>query len=297
MSRQSGGKSYDASLAAQIAGNIHAAVNDPRNALDALAGTPAFERMVTEQAPKLTETLNDPAARMVAAKAEQARANTTGAPLSEAARLALGLGHVADTRGSGHGGERTSSAGYARELSGSSSYKELASEGYSAAQVSSAVSYAKSLGISDSAYAGYFVGSSQAARDAIAAHIKNGTAITDDQVNKTGDVAAIIGAVKAGKMKAEDAPPSVQKVLEKMKKDGVDPATSDAKDVRKYLKEHPKALEQAKAEIARHEKADEGLTREQKEAKNAGAEKAAVKSAPKTDTTKLAKKTSSTLGL
>jgi hypothetical protein len=252
MSRQSGGKTYDASLAAQIAGNIHGAVNDPKTDFGALAGNPAFERMVTEQAPKLAETMNDPAARVTAARAEQARANTTGAPLSEAARVALGLNRIADARGdgagSGHGLERASSASYSRELSASSTYKELASEGYNATQVTSALNYAKSIGINDNAYAGYFVGSSQATRDAIAAHLKHGKAITDEQVKKPEDVAAIIGAVKSGKMKPEEAPPSVRKILEDMKKDGVDPATADPKSVRKYLQEHPKALDVAKKE-------------------------------------------------
>jgi hypothetical protein len=296
MARHSGGKSYDASLAAQLAGNLHGAVNDPKNALGALAGNPAFERMVTELAPKLNETINDPAARMASARVELARSNATGSPLSEAARVALGLQRVGDSRGdaSGHGGERTSSQNYSRELSAASAYKELANEGYSAAQVTSAMNFAKSIGINDNNYANYFAGSSKTTRDAIAAHIKDGKEITDDQVQKSEDVAAIVGAVKAGKMKPEEAPPSVRKVMEDMKKDGVDPATTDAKSVRKYLKEHPKALEQAKKDNGAAVRADAGLTDEQVNQKKNGAVTAAAKAAPKTDN---AKSKTSTLGL
>jgi hypothetical protein len=128
MSRLSGGKSYDASLAAQIAGNIHLAVNDPKSMLDNLVGNPAFERMVTEQAPKLNETVNDPAAKLAAARAEQARANVSGAPLSDATRAALGLARFADGRSAsdardgGMGGDRTarhSSETYKNALSSS----------------------------------------------------------------------------------------------------------------------------------------------------------------------------------
>jgi hypothetical protein len=277
MTRLSGGRVYDASLAARIAGSIQGAVNDPNNALDNLNGNPAFERMVTEQAPKLSETVNDPAAKLAAAKAEQARANVTGAPLSEGARAALGFNRFADARSDGAGarsGERsTSSANYSRELSAASVYKSLAAEGYSAAQVTSAMNFAKSIGVNDNAYAGYFVGSSKHTRDAISAHIKDGKKITDDDVEKPEDVAAIVGAVKAGKMKPEEAPPSVRKIIEDMKKDGVDPATAPPKAIHKYLKEHPKALEAAKKEVKAEVKAREGLTEQQKQKQNEAIEK------------------------
>jgi hypothetical protein len=168
----------------------------------------------------------------------------------------------------GTGAGRVSSDTYARELSGDSIYKALASEGYSSAQVTTALNFAKSIGINDKAYAGYFVGASKTTRDAIAQQIKSGKAMTDDDVTSTDDATAVIGAVKSGKMKREEAPASVQKVMKDMKEEGVDPATAEPKAVHKYFKEHPKALEKAKDEVIKHTAADAGLNSEQKNSKN-----------------------------
>jgi len=59
-------------------------------------------------------------------------------------------------------------------------------------------------------------------------------------------VKAVIGAIKAGKMKKEDAPPSMQKLMEEMEKKGIDPMKGDVKALDNYFKENPKALEQIK---------------------------------------------------
>lgn len=163
MSRLSGGKSFDASLAARIAGSIHLAVNDPRNALDVLAGNPAFERMVTEQAPKLADTVNDPAAKRAAALAEEARANISGAPLSDAAKAVLGIGRFGDIRDAGSRGERggnqfaelRSKSGVTGDTSTGSgtgySWLTAANQnipGFSQAQVASAANFLKGVGLS-----------------------------------------------------------------------------------------------------------------------------------------------------
>jgi hypothetical protein len=113
--------------------------------------------------------------------------------------------------------------------------------------VDGAIGYARELGMNP-ALAGFFVGASHEMRDALRSAIRNGTSITDDQVKNPNDVAAVIGAIRAGKMKADDprVPPSVRQIIDDMKKQGIDPATADPKKVKKYLNDHPEALDAAK---------------------------------------------------
>jgi len=113
--------------------------------------------------------------------------------------------------------------------------------------VDGAIGYARELGMNP-AFAGFFVGTSHEMRDALRGAIRNGTSITDDQVKNPNDVAAVIGAIRAGKMKRDDPrmPPSVRQIIEDMKKEGIDPATADPKKVKKYLNDHPEALDAAK---------------------------------------------------
>jgi hypothetical protein len=118
--------------------------------------------------------------------------------------------------------------------------------GITGAHVAGVGNYLSGLGINAQQYTGYFVGSSEAIRNAIEDHVKNGTKLTDEQIKNSGDVKAVIGAVKAGKVKKEDAPESVQRVMEDMKSNGLDPANSDVKAIQQYLKDNPHALEAAK---------------------------------------------------
>jgi hypothetical protein len=116
--------------------------------------------------------------------------------------------------------------------------------------VDGAIGYARELGMNP-ALAGFFVGTSHEMRDALRGAIRNGTSITDDQVKNPNDAAAVIGAIRAGKMKPDDprVPPSVRQIIDDMKKDGLDPATADPKRVKKYLDDHPAALDAAKKKL------------------------------------------------
>jgi hypothetical protein len=149
--------------------------------------------------------------------------------------LPLAMSDDGDTRRSN--GDRATAATLARDVP---------------LNVTGAIGYARELGMNP-ALAGFFVGASTEMRDALRGAIHNGTHITDDQVKNTGDVSAVIGAIRAGKLKADDPriPPSVKSIIEDMKKSGVD--TNDSNAVRSYLKKHPDALDAAK------KKADERL--------------------------------------
>jgi hypothetical protein len=186
-------------------------------------------------------------------------ANHTDANFAGAlGRLGLdGLRHYAILSGNGGadggrsggtsaGGERHSSMALNREL-------PLSATG--------AIGFAKELGIRPGE-AGFFVGASHEMRDALRDAIQNGKAITDDQVKNPRDVSAVIGAIRAGKLKPDDPriPPSVRQIIEDMKKKGID--TNDSKAVGKYLKEHPEALNGAKAAVKKDSEAAKaaGLT-------------------------------------
>lgn len=167
----------------------------------------------------------------------------------------------------------------ASNLSGEMKSYVDSAHGISAAHVAGVGNYLHGVGISAQQYTGYFVGSSDTARKAIQDHIQNGGKVTDAHIQNPNDVKAVIGAIKAGKMKKEDAPPSVQKIMEDMEKKGIDPAKTDPKALEKYFKDNPKALEAVKKEVQADVGADKGLKAEQKEVKNRQAEKLAAQSA------------------
>jgi hypothetical protein len=110
-----------------------------------------------------------------------------------------------------------------------------------------AVGFARQLGVNP-AQAGFFVGASPQMQQALHQAIHNGKPITDDQVRNPRDVSAILGAIRAGKIKPDDprVPPSVRQIIENMKKQGIDPTTADPKAIQKYLKEHPKELDEVR---------------------------------------------------
>ena len=95
-------------------------------------------------------------------------------------------------------------------------------------------------------YAGFFVGSSETVRYAIRDHVRSGEALTDEHVTSAADARAIMGAIRAGRIRPEDAPPSVRRLMEQMKQQGVDPATADPQAIQRYLEANPQALEQAR---------------------------------------------------
>jgi hypothetical protein len=164
--------------------------------------------------------------------------------------------------------------------------------------VDGAIGYARELGMNP-ALAGFFVGTSHEMRDALRGAIRNGTSITDDQVKNPNDVAAVIGAIRAGKMKPDDprVPPSVRQIMEDMKKKGIDPSTAKPDEIRKYLKNNPGALEAAKKEAKKDISGDARLTPEQIVQKNRNAEQAAVKQAPVTKGPGKPKEKSSDIGM
>jgi hypothetical protein len=173
--------------------------------------------------------------------------------------------------GSGSAGsEHSSSTAYTRELP---------------LGITGANHFAKELGIGSN-HAGFFVGISHGMQDALRDAIKHGKAINDDQVKNARDVSAVIGAIRAGKLKPDDprVPPSVRKIMEDMKSKGIDPATADPKAIDKYFKDNPKALEAVKAQNAKDIARKDGSH----DAKVAEAEKKA-QLAPEATPTKKAK--------
>ena len=127
-----------------------------------------------------------------------------------------------------------------------------------------AIGFAKELGIG-AGNAGYFVGVSPEMRHALRDAIRDGKAITDDQVKNPRDVSAILGAVKSGKLKPDDPriPDSVKKIIKDMKEKGIDPEKADAKTIQKYLTDHPDALKKVKEQNDKDIDARAGMTSEQ----------------------------------
>ena len=119
--------------------------------------------------------------------------------------------------------------------------------GANAAHVAQMGNYLHSLDINPHQYAGYFVGSSDTVRRAIRDHIHNRQALTDEHVTNANDARAIIGAIRAGRVRLEDAPPSVRALMEQMESDGVDPTTADPSAIQGYFEQNPQALERARA--------------------------------------------------
>ena len=116
-----------------------------------------------------------------------------------------------------------------------------------ALSVNGAIGYAREIGVNP-ALAGFFVGGSPEMRDALRSAIRDGTAISDDKVKNMNDVGMVLGAIRAGKLKPDDPriPPSVRAVIQEMKKQGIDPATARPDQIKKYLKDNPKALDAAR---------------------------------------------------
>jgi hypothetical protein len=135
----------------------------------------------------------------------------------------------------------------ARDRHSSADYEKLPGSGTTDRN---ALNFARELGV-DPSYAGFFNGASSTMRNAVTDFMRNGAPITDDHVRNMNDVSAVIGLVRAGKIKPDDPrlPPSVQQIIKDMKAKGIDPATADQQTIRKYLKDHPDALQAAKTEV------------------------------------------------
>jgi hypothetical protein len=120
---------------------------------------------------------------------------------------------------------------------------------YGAAHVAAVGNYLSDLGMHPHEvhrYAGYFVGSSETVRHAIRDHVRSGQAITDVHVTSAADARALMGAVQAGRVRREDLPPSVQRLMERMEREGVDPSRSDASQIQQFFDRNPNALEEAR---------------------------------------------------
>jgi hypothetical protein len=120
---------------------------------------------------------------------------------------------------------------------------------YGAHHVAAVGNYLHSLGMDHHhvhQYAGFFVGSSETVRHAIRARVHHGEALTDEHVTSAADARAIMGAIRAGRIKPEDAPPSVRRLMERMEREGVDPANADPQAIQRYFDQNPSALEEAK---------------------------------------------------
>lgn len=83
-------------------------------------------------------------------------------------------------------------------------------------------------------------------RAAIGNHIRRGERLTDEHITSERDVRAVIGAIKSGHVKPEDAPPSVRQIMDDMRARGIDPAKAEPRQVEQYFRDNPKALEAAK---------------------------------------------------
>jgi len=162
-----------------------------------------------------------------------------------------------------------------RERHSSADYERLPSSG---ATDRNALNFAREIGV-DAVNAGFFTGVSSTMRNAVTNFMRSGTAITDDQVRNMNDVSAVIGLVRAGKIKLDDPrlPASVQQIIKDMKAKGIDPATADQQIIRQYLKDHPEALQAAKRRRMEATAATSGLSGSQLvDAVKAQADKAAA---------------------
>jgi hypothetical protein len=203
------------------------------------------------------------------------RANVTDANFASAAnRLETALGLGAARLIAGQAGERRSSADFNVAFNGgpynannlSDAMKSYVGyNSFTARDVIGAANYAYSLGINAHIYAGYFVGASDTVRSAIQDHIKNGTKLTNDHITNPNDATAILGAIKAGKIKKEDAPPAIQKIIQDMDSKGIKANEADPKAIHQYFKDNPKALEEAKKANAAAVDAKAHLSNQQKE--------------------------------
>jgi hypothetical protein len=206
-------------------------------------------------------------------RSNQTDANFAGAFSRLQTSLGVGGADLA-ARAAGHGGERRSSADFNVAFNGgpynannlSDAMKSYVGyNSFTARDVIGAANYAYSLGINAHIYAGYFVGSSDTVRSAIQDHIKNGTKLTNDHITNPNDATAILGAIKSGKIKKEDAPPAIQKIIQDMDAKGIKANEADPKAIHQYFKDNPKALEEAKKANAAAVNAKAHLSNQQKE--------------------------------
>lgn len=273
----------DQALAARIGGEIRPALE---KALTTKIGSGAELAALSEFRNILHQHLGNPKTAFVESETRRAMqrtletANRTGSEFSSliagaGSRLLHGIAAESAREGNGEyrAGERIS-ATLKRDVP---------------LDVNGAITFAKELGISPS-YAGLFAGGSQGMRNALRDAITKGASISDDQVTNMKDVGMVLGAIRAGKLKPDDPrlPASVKSVIDEMKKQGIDPATADPKQVQKYLKDHPTALEVAKQAAKRDVVA---LPTDRRQSANDAIEKAkgatASPSAPPRTTSKL----------
>lgn len=113
--------------------------------------------------------------------------------------------------------------------------------------VNGAITFARDIG-ANPALAGLFAGGSPEMRDALRGAVQNGTAIADDKIKSMNDVGVVLGAIRAGKLAADDPriPDSVKRIVEDMRAKGIDPKAADQKAIKKYLNENPDALNKAR---------------------------------------------------
>lgn len=168
-------------------------------------------------------------------------------------------------------GERTTNSNTYATLGGSYAADRLPMEmrryvdRYGAHRVAAVGNYLSGLGMHQHEvhqYAGFFVGSSETVRHAIRNHIRSGDRLTDEHVTNAADARALIGAVQAGRIRREDLPPSVQRLMERMEREGIDPSRADPSRIQQFFEQNPNALEEARRANAADLAALAGVTRE-----------------------------------
>jgi hypothetical protein len=278
MRASSPGGSVDMALASKIGGDIRPSLE---KALTGRIGSGAELMGLTTFRNILNQHLGSPAAATVDADTRKQMqrtletANRTGSEFAAllaqgGMRLAALAGASGDSLRDGvrSEGRARSSTDFAQTFnggpySGTTLSGEMRSwvdpaHGITAAHVAGVGNYLNTLGINAPQYTGYFVGSSEATRNAIRDYVNKGTKVTDEHVKNPNDVKAIMGAIKAGKMKPEDAPSSVQQIIKKMEREGV--SANDPKAVDQYFKANPKALEDARKDADKRVEAKANLT-------------------------------------
>ncbi|WP_375415057.1 hypothetical protein [uncultured Bradyrhizobium sp.] len=222
-----------------------AARGDPSGWQSALVGVMAkYEGLAKELGLGVLQTQRDFEALRTANRTDATFAGAAG-------RLGLdGLRQYAATHGGSTGSE---------DRDGSSRSGAMSSTAYARETpltVSGAIGFAKELGMNP-ANAAFFERGSAEMRNAIRDAIKCDRAITEDKIKDMHDVSMVIGAIRSGKIKEDDpkVPDSVRKVIKQMREDGIDPVKGDSKAVKKYLDEHPKALEQVRKSVEKDKSA------------------------------------------
>jgi len=169
--------------------------------------------------------------------------------------LVAGMGGWSRLAAAVEGGERSpTSADYAYMANGGpyaadrlpSEMRRWVGDGCDAHHVARVGNYLHDLGINAHQYTGFFVGSSETVRQAIRDHIRNGQALTDEHVTNANDARAIMGAIRAGRIKLEDAPPSVRRLMERMEREGIDPSRADPSQIQQFFERNPNALNEAR---------------------------------------------------